>query len=382
VTTARLAAFAADSWKYLIEHPGHDDVPVPRPTLPLIGKLFADRGIIALMSGTSGFWARPGEVDRDVRREVARAVDLYGERGWLEQPSSYHREPPPLESVALESVRGWWRYDHMRFESGYEPLLEDPGRDRWLAYRANRTAHAWILRHRDETRPWLVTIHGYGMGHPVMDFHGIRAEYLHRRLGMNVVAYVMPLHGPRKSGPTRGSKLFTGGVANLVHGEAQAMWDLRRIIGWVRAKGATAVGVQGLSLGGYTTALLASLEEDLACAIAGIPAADFIDLFRRHMPREVEPLPPELERFWRDARRVLRVVSPLAIPPRVPRERRYIFAGLVDRLVPPAVARSLWEHWERPRIAWYAGSHVSFLLEPEVRRFLEEAFADSGLVRG
>jgi len=381
VTAARLTDLAAEGWKRFIEHPGHDDVPVPWPTLPLIGKLFADRSLIALMSGTSGFWARPGDVDLDVQREVARAVELHEDRGWTERPASYHRAPPPLESVGLESVRGWWRYEHMRFKSGYEPLPEEPGRDRWLAYRANRTAHAWILRHADGPRPWLVTIHGYGMGNPLMDFHGIRAEYLHRRLGMNVVAYVMPLHGPRKFGSTGGSRLFTGGVANLVHGEAQAMWDLRRIVGWVRTEGGTAVGVKGLSLGGYTTALLASLEDDLACAIAGIPAADFVDLFRRHMPRDTAPAAPDVERFWHDARRVLRVVSPLAIPPRVPRERRYIFAGLVDRLVPPAVARALWEHWERPRIAWYAGSHVSFLLEPAVRRFLEEAFADSGLVR-
>jgi esterase/lipase len=38
------------------------------------------------------------------------------------------------------------------------------------------------------------------------------------------------------------------------------MWDIRRILHWIRAQGAPSVGVHGVSLGGYQTALLAALE--------------------------------------------------------------------------------------------------------------------------
>jgi predicted esterase YcpF (UPF0227 family) len=37
------------------------------------------------------------------------------------------------------------------------------------------------------------------------------------------------------------------------------MWDIRRILHWVRTQGAPSVGVHGVSLGGYQTALLAEL---------------------------------------------------------------------------------------------------------------------------
>jgi hypothetical protein len=37
--------------------------------------------------------------------------------------------------------------------------------------------------------------------------------------------------------------------------------------------------------------------------------------------------------------------------------------------------RALWEHWQRPRLAWYNGSHLSFGREREVRALLREAFA-------
>jgi hypothetical protein len=36
--------------------------------------------------------------------------------------------------------------------------------------------------------------------------------------------------------------------------------------------------------------------------------------------------------------------------------------------------RALREHWKRPRLAWYNGSHLSFAGEREVRALLREAF--------
>jgi hypothetical protein len=74
-------------------------------------------------------------------------------------------------------------------------------------------------------------------------------------------------------------------------------------------------------------------------------------------------------------------VSPLARPPTAPREHRFLFAALADRIVPPIHARRLWEHWERPPISWYPGGHVSFFWTPSVQRFVEEALHRSGFSR-
>jgi hypothetical protein len=41
------------------------------------------------------------------------------------------------------------------------------------------------------------------------------------------------------------------------------------------------IGLSGISLGGYLTSLVASLD-DLACAILGVPAVDLVDLVDRH----------------------------------------------------------------------------------------------------
>jgi hypothetical protein len=77
--------------------------------------------------------------------------------------------------------------------------------------------------------------------------------------------------------------------------------------------------------------------------------------------------------------RLLRVVSPLALRPRVAHERRFLYAGLVDRLAAPDQARELWHHWDEPRTLWYHGGHVSFVWEPEIQTLLEEALGTSGI---
>jgi len=54
-----------------------------------------------------------------------------------------------------------------------------------------------------------------------------------------------------------------------------------------------------------------------------------------------------------------------------------MFGGIADRLVPPDQVRDLWLHWGKPRIAWYAGSHLSFGWEPEVKALLRDALNET-----
>ncbi|MGD0380635.1 MAG: hypothetical protein ABSC30_11695 [Acidimicrobiales bacterium] len=43
---------------------------------------------------------------------------------------------------------------------------------------------------------------------------------------------------------------------------------------------------------------------------------------------------------------------------RVPFDRRYIFAGLADRMSTFGQVRRLWLPWDRPTLAAYPGGHV------------------------
>jgi hypothetical protein len=315
-----------------------------------------------------------------LRRELRRALALFERSGWLADPASYHRAPAPLGDAELRALRSpWGRFARLRFESGYEPHPEEPGRARWLAQRENRTAHAWLLEHPGAPRPWVVCVPGYRMGHPVVDFTGFRVHWLHRGLGVNVAIPVMPLHGPRSGGRRGGDGFLRGDFVDTIHAQAQAVHDVRRLIGWLRGQGAPAVGAHGVSLGAYTAALLAAVEP-LDCVIAGVPTTSFVGLLRAHMPRVAYRILEHLGVDFASLERLLHVVSPLAMPPQVAPARRYLYAGAADRLAPPDHALDLWRHWEEPRIAWYQGGHVSFLFEPQVKDLIRTALEESGFL--
>jgi hypothetical protein len=272
-------------------------------------------------------------------------------------------------------------YEHLSFQSEYEPHEGEPGRARWLEKDANRTAHAWVLRQPHAGRPWVVCVHGFGTGAPFVDLRAFRARRLHGELGLNVVVPVLPLHGARQqTGAASGDGFMSIDMVDTVHALAQSAWDVRSLIGWARVAGGDApIGIWGLSLGGYVASLVAALEDDLACAIAGIPATDILDLYQRHSPVAVRKRALEHGALGPEATAVQSVVSPLVLKPKLSRERRYVFAGLGDRMSTSGQALRLWEHWDRPRVAWYPGGHIGFWWVGSVNRFVTEALISCGL---
>jgi dienelactone hydrolase len=359
------------------QEPLLDGVPVPEPGFGLSAKVALDEVVLGLEQFSVGL--PTGSDARRLVGEIMEARELFEERGYFDDPRAYHRAPPPLEQPTLRAAHsGRIAYEHLSFESGYEPHPDEPGAQRWLSYGPTRTAHAYVLRHHADDRPWMICNNGYRTGIAPVDLRAFWRFYAD--LGLNVLIPVLPLHGPRRVGRISGDGFFSGEVLDSVHAEAQAMWDIRRLIGWARAEGATAVGTTGLSLGGYTTALLAAVEEGLACAIAGIPVADLARIFWRHGPELQLNYLQHVRLDQALVTEVLRVVSPLAIEPLVPKPARMIYGGISDRLVPPDHIRDLAEHWDNPRTVWYQGAHLTFRLDPHVDQGIDLTLRDAKLI--
>jgi hypothetical protein len=338
----------------------------------LIGKIAADEAACAFRRWRTH--PRPAADWTRIASEVAAAAALHEAQGWCADPAAYHRPPPPPREVHSTAARAAGvDFEHVQFDSGYAPPADEPGAARWKQYAPCATAHAWLLRRDSPRRPWLVCIPGYGMGMPLLDLGSFAASRLAAELDVNVVLPVLPLHGPRRIGRMSGDGYFAGDCLDTLHAQAQAVWDIRRLIAWIRAQGGRTIGAYGLSLGGYTAALLAALEPRLACVVAGIPAADFVHLAQIHTPAAILAPALELGLDWATVERALRVVSPLAMPPRVPWARRYLFAGTADRIVPLAQPRRLWRHWQRPQAIWYRGTHLSFAWESRLHAWLGAA---------
>ncbi|OBH85368.1 S9 family peptidase [Mycobacterium sp. E2989] len=370
--------YLAQSWRdYLGQAP--DELPIARPTLALAAQAFRDEVVLVGLKARRPV-SRPDDFER-ITSEVDAALKFYGDRGWLDHPKKFFGAPPPLSDVEVRKVKkGRRSYYRMSFESGYHPRPGEQGAERWMGYTANRREYALLLRH-PQPRPWLVCVHGTEMGRAALDLALFRAWRLHEDLGLNVVMPVLPMHGPRARDLPKGAVFPGEDILDDVHATAQAVWDIRRLLSWIRRQEPESqIGLNGLSLGGYITALVASLETGLTCAILGVPVADLVGLLNRHAG-----LPPEDPRrqTMELAEALGRMTSPLSLAPLVPLPGRFIYAGVADQVVHPReqVIR-LWEHWGKPEIVWYRGGHTGFFRARPVQRFVEAALQQSGLLAG
>ncbi|MGB5521667.1 MAG: hypothetical protein WBM26_19420 [Polyangiales bacterium] len=340
---------------------------------------FAGRSIDRLfLAGMSRPHRYPGAGDlARVGEEIAAAHRLY-RAGRAVAPSAFHATPPAIDEISIEPA--WhpsMRFEWLSFESGYQVPSEDPAADRWNNYDRNHVAHAWVARHSGPERPWLICLHGLGTGGPYADFAGFRAEKLHHELGLNLVMPVLPLHGPRKPAALPIASLLSFDLLDAFHGVSQAVWDTRRLIQWARSQGATKIGLYGLSIGSYVSALLAGLD-NVDTVIAGIPVCDIPDLFVHHAPVDQRQEAEDHGVLGVHTRELFELVSPLSVTPHTTLENRFIFAGSDDKVSTPEQAERLWEHWGQPGIRWFAGGHVSFFWSSEVAPFVDHRLHKSG----
>lgn len=372
------AALAVSGWQGLRDMPRCATAPYPEGSLALYLKSGLDQAVLALFMLLPKLMT-PEDADR-IAAETKEAIDVIRQHGWDKDPASFHQTPAPPDNVYFRErkVRGH-SFEEMRFTSAYTPRAELPGADRWSAFHANREVSGSVFRHADKSRPWLICIHGYGMGTPQVDFAVFNPQRLHHELGYNLLMLTLPLHGVRKPGWLGGDHYICGDLLNTFNAQAQATSDLRQALAWVRKQGEDdappEIRVMGMSLGGLNAAILAALEPDLEQVIAVVPLSDMATAVWLHFPSFLLQAYATAGINKSDAQTLFAPISPLRLPVVVAKEKRLIIAGRGDLIIPPNVVSDLWEHWERPAINWFNGSHMSCASDSEANTTIKKALS-------
>lgn len=333
-----------------------------------------DRGVLRVMERRMAA-TTPRALPRDARARLLELAAAYRAAELFVPPP-----PPEVSARAVEPAFGA-PVTSLRFASAYRPLLPE-FRAEHHRHVENHTVHARL--YGTGARPVMVCIHGWGGGAWWLEERAFVVGYWLTR-GFDVALVQLPYHGaraPRPGGrPARSGALFPS--ANLVRtNEAfgQAISDLRALALHLRARGAPAVGAVGMSLGGYTTALWATLDPTLAFAVAMIPAVSMSELMWRHgetSPARRRAAAAGVSSDLLDE--VFAVHAPTARPPLVPRERLMIVAGEGDRITPPDQARTLWRHWGECAIHWFPGGHLAQVGRGDAFRAVRRHLAAAGL---
>ncbi len=83
----------------------------------------------------------------------------------------------------------------------------------------------------------------------------------------------MPFHGSRaeKGSPFSGYGFFANGFSGFAEAMAQAVHDFRSVIDYLEFTGVDRIALTGMSLGGYTSALIASVDDRIQAVIPNVP---------------------------------------------------------------------------------------------------------------
>src|SRR5437764_4226223 len=98
----RAAAFAVETW-WKGRRPPTDDEERARLTFALVAQVALDEAVLAVMRNPR-VRSAPGNYE-SVAEELRAAGELYQERGWLDDPRTYHRDPEALPDPRV--VRTW-----------------------------------------------------------------------------------------------------------------------------------------------------------------------------------------------------------------------------------------------------------------------------------
>jgi pimeloyl-ACP methyl ester carboxylesterase len=333
---------------------------------------------------------RPAEhAGTDTQRD---AFALYSDEALVAAPERFFRAPsgPPVATAVRETVvralPDGGAVTRYRFPSTYR-TFDASYQAQYDSYVENRNGyvHAWVHRPVPGAPPppALIAIHGWAQGTAWVDERALAVAQLYAR-GLDVHLFVLPFHGPRTPRSSRLSGLLfpSTSVRRTSEGFGQAIHDLRTWAAHLRRDAPDrAVGVLGMSLGGYTTALWASLDPTLTFAVPLIPMVSMADLMWEHGNGMRERAKAEARGITLETmRRAFALHCPLSHRPRLAPERLLILAGLGDRICHPSQARALWEHWGRPHIHWFPGGHLLWFGRREMRSELDRFLQRLGLV--
>lgn len=294
----------------------------------------------------------------------------------------FPRPPPKVEIAPLPPRRFGYKpkgvtFELLGFQSPYVALNPDIRED-YARHDYSHEVVAQYWRHPDGPRSTLIFLHGYFADSFWLNSTMFSLRWFYRK-GFDILLYTMPFHGYRSDR----YDLFSG-IGIVAHGLShmnevflQAVYDLRIWMDYLQRQGAPAIGVSGLSLGGYVSALAASVDARLAFAIPNAPAVMLVDT-ALHLPPLNWILRHYMARYGIDVsefRHVTAVHSPLTWQPVIALERLLVIGGAGDRFTLPQCVQALHEHWPGSQIHWFPGNHAMHLHQGQylrlMRRFMD-----------
>lgn len=318
-----------------------------------------------------------------LRERELRQVEFYGELADRRDPSAVFIPPPKGVTItSTPSARLGYHpavpHRELHFTSPYV-ALNPAVRDAYARHRTNHQVMAQHWTHPSGPRPTMIFIHGYFASPYWLNSLMFSLKWFYDQ-GLDIVLFTQPFHGKRQpAAPWSGFHFFSHGLCHANEAMLQSVSDVRVLTDWLFDRGVPAVGVSGLSLGGYISSLLANADPRLAFAIPNSPVVSPVDMLLEWEPSGsvLRRLLPAIGQTVPAFRRQLAIHSPLTWQPVIDPRRLLVIGGAGDRFTAPRYVHLLHKHWTGSRMHWFPGNHVLHLHQSRYLRLMRDFIGQS-----
>ena len=253
------------------------------------------------------------------------------------------------------------------FSDGVTSLLDYPSRyeprnpalvDEFRKFEANSKAYLQLWRHdKNGTRPIVLCVHGFMMGRPSRGMRMFRIRKMFDE-GLDVAFYVQPHHWKRSDKPPMQHLLCPENIPLTIETFGQNVHDLHSSVLMLESMGYEKIGIIGASLGGFTSALYATMDASVDFMFMAVPALNF-DRY----------LDPKRGKFaFRPDHKIksataeaLKTISPVNYKPAFDVEKICVVIHSGDKLAEVGAAREWIRRWAIPNCVEVTGGHWLYM---------------------
>lgn len=314
-----------------------------------------------------------GELDPKVLELAARYYSNFSGEDFFFTPKAVQ----DWELTPIHGLRGGMVYD-LRIESTArnesDPTLLPT---HWNEQSNLPRFRYW--KHHGTDSPTVIAVHGWTLGDPRVSSLIFQTGFLFS-LGLNVLLYELPFHGRRALGDESSARFPSTDFFFTNETIRQSVAELRELHSLIKRELSPSVGVMGMSLGGYLSSLVGSLEK-LDFLVPTVPVVDLAEqswsILRSSSNQRLSGGGSHTRELLSE---VFKVHSPLNYSLETPKERVLIIAGIGDKTVSPRQPKRLWEHWKRPTMHWYRGGHTMQIASAKVLETVVDFWRRIGVV--
>jgi dienelactone hydrolase len=224
----------------------------------------------------------------------------------------------------------------------------------------NNTVHGRLYRcaGRWQERPTAILLHGWNDAiHHYIRLPHMAAQF--NRNGFNAATLEAPFHfqrRPRQLGAW--SNFLCPDIFRTVEAVQQEVAEIRAFAEWLRQQACPAVGLLGVSLGGWLAGLTVCHDSRFSCAVLLVPVA------RLDRILEEATFCRGIRLAWGGDRVVTGKLNLTEVRPVIPKQNILLIEAVHDLFVRAETMEELWGAWDQPEIWRLRQGHISVLAAP------------------